>query len=173
VNVPIHAMGDHWLPGGDQRTALGKLIARAKDDREPEAITELVGLIGEWVVTLALPDETVVTAVAPNPEREDHLAKALAGAVAAALRSPLELDLVLRRYSTPRLRDAEPDERPTITEAAGYSVDPAVRGRAVVLVDDVVLTGTTINHIAGLLDAKGAGEVVGLAASRTRRHPQH
>lgn len=165
-------MGEHWLPGGHQRSPLGNLVARAKDGREPEAITELADLIGEWVVTLALPEHTVVTAVAPNPDREDHLAEALAGAVAAALRSPLELDLVLRRYSTPRLRDAEPDDRPAITEAAGYSVDPAVRGRAVVLVDDVVLTGTTINHIAGLLDAEGAGEVFGLAASRTRRHLQ-
>ena len=169
MTVPIHAMGEHWHPEGFQRTPLGALVARAKDDREPEAISELAELFGQWATTLVLPHDLVVTAVAPSPERDDRLAEAMAAAVAVAVDRPLALYLVERRHATSRLRDADPSERPALTQAAGYSVDPAARGRSVVLVDDVVLTGTTINHVAALLGEEGALEVVGLVATRTRR----
>lgn len=162
-------MGDHWHPDGPERTPLGTLVARAKDGRERDAIVKLAGLVGPWASSLDLPDDAIVTAVAPNPQRDDHLAEELAVAVAAALESPLALDLVVRRYPTSRLRDTEPAQRPALAEAAGYLIDPAVAGRAVVLVDDVVLTETTISHIAGLLREAGASDVVGLVATRTRR----
>lgn len=169
MTVVIHAMGDHWHPDGLERTPVGILVARAKDGREPDAIVELAGLVARWATALDLPDNAVVTAVAPNPQRDDHLAEELAAAVAAVLESPLALDLVVRRHTTSRLRDTDPANRSALAEAAGYVINPAVAGRSVVLVDDVVLTETTISHIAGLLREAGASDVVGLVATRTRR----
>lgn len=162
-------MSDQWHPDGLERTPVGILVTRAKDGRETDAIVELAGLVGLWATSLDLPDDAVITAVAPNPQRDDHLAEELAVAVAAALDRPLALDLVIRRHPTPRLRDTDPAQRTALAEAAGYVVDPAVRGRAVVLIDDVMLTGTTISHIAGLLREAGASDVVGLVATLTRR----
>ena len=45
-------------------------------------------------------------------------------------------------------------------------------GHQVVLVDDVVLTGTTLRYITRLLEDAGATRVVAVVAARTRRADQ-
>ncbi len=169
--VSIHAMGDHWSPDGQRRTELGDLVARAKEDGDHEAVHHLVARIGEWAAAAGWPARVVVTAVAPNPSRDDGLAAALAAGVAAAIGAECAPEAVQRRNATARLRDTDPADRPRLAAEAGYEVTADVAGRDVVIVDDVVLTGTTLRHIAGLMRAAGAASVVGLAASRTQRRP--
>jgi predicted amidophosphoribosyltransferase len=78
-------------------------------------------------------------------------------------------DLIERRTSTRSLREVEPADRLETARAAGYTVAPIVPGTTVVLVDDVVLTGTTLSHLAGCLRSAGATGVVGVVAARSRR----
>ena len=68
-----------------------------------------------------------------------------------------------------RLRDLDPTERPATVLAADYEVVEDVGGRHVVLVDDVVLSGTTLDHVADLLLAAGAASVRPVAIARSRR----
>ena len=53
--------------------------------------------------------------------------------------------------------------------AADYEVVEDVGGRHVVLVDDVVLSGTTLDHVADLLLAAGVASVRPVAIARSRR----
>jgi predicted amidophosphoribosyltransferase len=52
---------------------------------------------------------------------------------------------------------------------ADYEVVEDVGGRHVVLIDDVVLSGTTLDHVADLLLAAGAASVRPIAIARSRR----
>lgn len=159
--------GQYWDEHGS-RTAVGDLVAHAKDDREADATLALARLVGEWATGLSLPADPIVTAVPPNPARPDHLAATLAAAVAVALEAPLVLDLLERRFPTPRLRDTAVAARPAMADAAGYVADPVAIGRNVVILDDVVLTGTTLGHLAQRLLDAGAESVTPLVAARTR-----
>ena len=58
-----------------------------------------------------------------------------------------------------------------MVESAGYVVTGDVAGRSVVLVDDVVLTGTTLGFLAELLVDAGALEVIAVVVCRTRLAP--
>ncbi len=165
----IHTLGDHWEPDRGQKTELGELITRAKELNDAAAAAELANRMASWACNIELPAAPIVTAVAPNPSRPDRLAQILAAGVAEATGATLALSAVTRRYRTARLRDTAPPDRPQVADSAGYEVSSAVSGLAVVLVDDVILTGTTIRHVASLLLGAGASSVVGLTASRTRR----
>jgi predicted amidophosphoribosyltransferase len=164
--------GQYWNEAG-QRSAVGELVALAKDQGDRQAAMQLAELMGVWALTLTLPGDPIVTAVPPNPRTPDHLAATLAAGVATALEAPLVLDLIERRFATDRLRDTPVAERPAMADAAGYVVDPISLGRNVVLLDDVVLTGTTLGHLAQLLRGEGAASISCLIAAETRvRSPQ-
>ncbi|MEZ5168428.1 MAG: phosphoribosyltransferase family protein, partial [Acidimicrobiales bacterium] len=97
-----------------------------------------------------------------------HPVPALARAVADAVDRPCA-PLLERRHRTALLRDTAPEDRVALVAAAGYRVTGSVDGASVVLVDDVVLTGTTLEHLASLLVAAGARGVDAVVACRTRR----
>ena len=59
-------------------------------------------------------------------------------------------------------------ERPAMADAAGYGVDPIAVGRNIVLLDDVVLTGTTLGYLTQLLRAEGAASITPLVVAQTR-----
>jgi len=164
----IHVMGDYWSDGADERSILGALVTAAKDQGAAEALDELCARIGAFARTLDLPDTATIVAVPPAPDRDAHPVPALAQAVAAALGAETA-PTVTRRRSTPRLRDTPPDRRAAVVEAAGYEVIDTVEARRIVLVDDVVLTGTTLTHIARLLVSAGASRVDAIVAARTRQ----
>jgi len=159
--------GEYWNDDGE-RSDIGALVSAAKDDDDPRAAIELARRVGEWATTLEIPRDPIVTAVPPNPAKPDHLAATLAAAVATALGTPLVLDLIARRFATDRLRDTPIADRPAMADAAGYVVDDVALGRNVVLLDDVVLTGTTVDHLAHRLRGAGAASVTVLVGARTR-----
>ena len=161
-------MGPYWRDGVDRPTPLGAVLAAAKHDQDEDALHELTCLLGTFAVGLTLGPDPLVVAVPPGPDRRAHPVPALAQAVAQRLGA--ELGDVLRRENvTPRLRDTPEEKRRDVVEAAGYAVNGDVDGRSVVLIDDVVLTGTTLGYLAELLDAAGAREINAVVACRTRR----
>lgn len=77
-------------------------------------------------------------------------------------------DLLVRGSRTFRVRDVPPALRPAAVAKVGYEVAFDVAGCTVILVDDVILTGSTIRAVSALLGAAGAAGVVAVVAARTR-----
>jgi predicted amidophosphoribosyltransferase len=166
----LHVLGDYWHRDERRRTDLGMLIHAAKDQQQAaaaERLAEQIVTLAPVVVDSAAP--VLVAAVPSNPEPTVHLPGVLAQALAMAGLGDWADDLIERQASTRSLRDVEPADRLEIARAAGYTVGPIVPGTTVVLVDDVVLTGTTLGHVAGCLRSAGATRVVGVVAARSRR----
>ncbi len=176
----IHVMGPYWCDDSDLPTPLGELIAAAKDHHSEPAVTELQEQLSNLAreIELDLTSSTRETAsnvlvvpVPVGPGGNRRLVSALADAVATAMGATLR-EILTRRNDTARLRDTPPWQRLAVVQAAGYEITSAVAGRAVVLVDDVVLSGTTLRYLARLLHDVGATRVEAVVAARTRRSDQ-
>ena len=175
LGVELVLLDDYWRADADERTDVGWLVHRAKDQDDPEGAAELAdrfaGLAGALADT---PDGSARLVVPVPPTRlaantvgellVDGLARSLAAAGAGEYRG----DLVVRTAVTPRLRHVDPQQRTEIAAAAGYRASDAAAGRHVVVVDDVILTGTTVSAVAACLRDAGANSVTAAVAARTR-----
>jgi len=96
----------------------------------------------------------------------------LARAVVRAGTGDLAVDLLVRRRATPLLRGLDPGRRARAV-AGAFTVAPAwagrLRGRRVVLVDDVFTTGATLDACARVLVRAGAERVSVLCWARALR----
>lgn len=135
-----------------RRVELGELMARLMCERLLEPLGTLSGRLD---------------VIAPVPlhwarrmGRGFNQSQLLARPLAAALGLPLETDL-LRRTRYTRRQALLPRERrgDNIRDAFGLGRGPGVDGLGVLLVDDVVTSGATIEECARTLRAAGAREV--------------
>lgn len=176
-SIHLHVMGEHWLEDLSALSRLGRLVSRAKDQDEVQASEIVCRLLGEFVSSIPRlaghPSQSgnamVVAAVPSSPTSTDHLATLLGEAVAESLDQHLDRELIARHHQTARLRDTEPSKRRIIAERAGYEVTRPLNEASVLLVDDVIMTGTTVGLIAELLVEAGAASVDVVVASRTVR----
>ena len=161
-------MGAVWRDEVDELSPLGELMGAAKDLYDVGARARLGRMFASFVETLDLPPGAMVVPVPPAPGRDEHPVPVFAAEVAAALGSK-PVWAVRRRHRTVRLKETRPERRGEVVESAGYEVEGDVSGCHVVLVDDVILSGTTLAHVAGLLRAAGAVSVDAVVVGRTRR----
>ena len=77
-------------------------------------------------------------------------------------------DILLRRRETPALFDLTPVQRREVLSGA-FRLRPGTEmflsGQRILLIDDIVTTGSTLREAAGLLKARGALEVRALTAA--------
>ena len=170
-------LGDYWQPDRDERTEIGELVHRAKDQGDPGAASELAERFASLATALpgaagGRPRLVVPVPSGPVPagdgDRPD-LAAMLASSLAVAGVGEYRPSLLVKSNPTPRMRHLEPERRAEVVASAGYSAREPVAGRHIVVVDDVVLTGTTLNAVAACLHEAGATSVTTAAAARTRR----
>jgi predicted amidophosphoribosyltransferase len=150
---------------------LGELVRRAKYGRDPVLAVPLRELLADAV--RSWPGRRGLTCVAATPstksrarQRGFHLADLLAERVADELRLPLRSEW-LARVGDPVPQAALPRTlrrraaRGTVAFVAPPRFLPARRvdGAVVLVVDDVLTTGATVNECARVLVAAGAAEV--------------
>ena len=192
--VELVLLGDYWRPGCDQRSDIGWMVHRAKDQDDLGAAAALAGRFAGLAETLAkTPDgsDRLVVPVPPTVPQAGSgdgrlpaddteamvtdagfdgrpLVDGLARSLAAAGAGQYRRDLVVRTAVTPRLRHVDPQQRPELAARAGYRASQAAGGRHVLVVDDVILTGTTVAAVAACLYEAKAASVTAAVAARPR-----
>lgn len=100
-------------------------------------------------------------------EREFNQSVLLARPLAGRLRIALELDAVVRvRNTLPQSASSEADRRRNLRGAFRARRPGRIRGRSILLLDDVYTTGATLEELARTLLAAGARKVSGLTLAR-------
>ena len=172
------ALGDYWQPDRDERSGIGELVHRAKDKRDPGAASELAERFAS--LATALPEAADRSApsggagavggrcLAGDGDRPDLAARCSRRRWPPPERGECRPSLVVKSNPTPRMRHLEPDRRAEVVASAGYRACEPVAGRHIVVVDDVVLTGTTLGAVTACLREAGAASVTAVAAARTR-----
>jgi ComF family protein len=94
-------------------------------------------------------------------QRGYNQSEALAWAVAWGLGLPCRSRWLYRRRHTPgQTQQTAPKRRDYVRGAFGARSHPEIRGKTILLVDDVLTTGSTASEAARALVAAGAGRVV-------------
>jgi predicted amidophosphoribosyltransferase len=164
----------YTLPYDRREGVCRKLILSCKNRRNRAAVEEIAKLTVEAARKrglLSSPD-LLLTYVPRSPEKEIHTgvdqAKELAKAIAAQTGLP-SVRLLGHRFLGKEQKAKALRERGRGTEGAYYLLagGEMVAGRTILLVDDVVTSGATVNACAACLRKAGAERVLCLAAARS------
>ncbi|MFO0602524.1 MAG: ComF family protein [Polyangiales bacterium] len=178
---PLCASCRTYLLAADERPAdvsvafehgasLARAIYRAKYDGDPNLAVALGALLVETFEAPPEPDDAIVP-VPLHPrrlrERGYNQARELARPLARHLRVPVLTDVVERARDTPsQTRLDRAARRRNVADAFTVTRPEGVRGRRVLLVDDVVTTGATLASLRATILATGARSVRSVALSR-------
>ena len=152
------------------RSPIGDLIYQLKY-RGKRTAPEIAGVMASF-----FDDKPValgrIDAVVPMPSSESRAVQPvveIVNALGKKLRKPVLANVIRKIRKTPGLKDVhDPDERRELLDGA-FHVDPArVKGKGVLLIDDLYRSGATANAVTIALLAAGAARVYFLAATRTR-----
>lgn len=130
----------------------------------------LARLLNDYLITYPLPGEVLV----PVPlhrkrlrERGYNQASLLARELSKLTGLPVVNDcLIKQRHTSSQARTSTVDERQRNVTGAFICRDYSLRGRQVMLIDDVATSGSTLNACATALKASGASSVWGLVLAR-------
>lgn len=159
------------------RSAIGELVFDAKYQHATRALEHLSHCVGWWARELAtaMPvsqfgTADVVCPMPANPEKRPFgVPAALAVAVSEALNRPLDPSLVVKPRPTRQVKFMDGKATKARALASAFAVDGDARGKRVVIVDDVVFSGATLEAVAAALRAAGAARIMALVAAKATK----
>lgn len=151
------------------RSAIGEALYQLKYRNDRSQVAVLAKAAAEFVKGWHL-DLDVVASVPPTRVRAYQPAVEIAKQLATALGIPYDGSTLRRTATTKELKGVlDPSERAKLLEGAFRIRGGSVKGKAVLLFDDLYRSGATMNAASSLLfDPGGAESVYALALTRTR-----
>ena len=155
-----------WAGFAYAQPLLKRLLRGWKYEGWHEAEPAIATLVDRWAVShgaALVPEDVLAVPVPLHPLRHQERGFNQAETISAALAGTLELEhdagaLRRTRYNAPQART---HDRTAIGGTSLFVADPArVRGRVILLCDDVLTTGATAQEAATALKVAGAAKVL-------------
>ena len=163
------ACAEHQLPEGG-RSHVGTLERAAKYQGSAGARSELTELMVDVAQRLwADKDLDAVCAVPPSTPGNLGLPAHLAKQVAAALDADDISDQVSWNGPKPSIKNVDMANKWAALDQVGLTIDEALTGRNVLIIDDMYQSGATIHYLASELQEAGAESVHCLSVVKARR----
>ncbi len=148
------------------------VIREAVHSLKYKDIRALAPVLGEIMADLGQPGRTKPDLIVPVPshprrmrERGYNQAELLARQYAIKVGTPISTTAVARIVDTPRQVDLPASQRVRNTRGA-FKASPEVRDQRILLIDDVMTTGSTLQECARALKTAGAERVDALTLAR-------
>lgn len=174
--LDIHTTGSVYLGvnefGHDvydtTRSEVGELLYRLKYRSDLKAAEELIAVAAAYIAPNAANFDVIVP-VPPSGVRAVQPVITLADGIGAALRIPVANCIVTTRPPTQLKGVVDPQRRRELLEGLYALNGDPVRGRRVLLFDDLFRSGSTMNAITNVLIGQGgAASVHAFTITRTR-----
>jgi predicted amidophosphoribosyltransferase len=168
-------MDEVWAGFAYAQPILKRLIRGWKYESWHEVAPAIVSLVDRWALAhgaALVPEGVLVVSVPLHPLRRQERGFNQAEVISVALASTLELEhdasaLRRTRYNTPQART---HDRTAIGGTSLFVADPVrVRGRVILLCDDVLTTGATAREAVSALKSAGAAQVLVFALAWSGR----
>lgn len=174
-NLYIPDLTKIFIAGDYDQPLLARLIKKFKYD----FLSDLGPILARWLVffwsgQLALPSSGAPQSalVVPIPLskkrarwRGFNQAEILTRNFSETLNYPLSLALQRQKHLPPQAELDEAGRRANIRGSFAWS-GPSLAGQTIILIDDVVTTGATLNEAARVLRQAGAGRIYGLVLAK-------
>ena len=149
--------------------AARQMVHRLKYDNLRASAPDLGRLLAEYVAANPVPGNVLVPV--PLHERRErergyNQSALLARELSKRSGVPVEGSVVHRVRNTPPQASVQNYEERTGNIANAFECPSELKGESVILIDDVVTTGSTMSACAAALKSAGAGSVWGLALAR-------
>jgi predicted amidophosphoribosyltransferase len=162
---PIGYVGEH-MQFETTRSPLGELVYQLKyrngqpDDIIETAVAFATDRWGGRIDGVVLPP--------PSLHRTKQPVALIAEGIAKSLGVPALVNAAVKVTATQQMKNVPLHERAPLLSAAIQPGTDTVRGRRVLLIDDLWETGTTLRRVADVLGKMGASEVRALVMTRTK-----
>ena len=147
---------------------LGELIFRLKNRNDRNTLDSIAGTAVEFLKRWGIAFDLIV----PMPQSRKRVAYQPVPEIAAAIGDRLSnpvAEAVSKIKDTPQLKDVfDYQERIKLLQDAFTADENAVRGKRILLVDDLYRSGATANLVTKSLLSAGAAAVYMLAMTKTR-----
>ena len=151
-----------------KRSELGELVFRLKNRSDRKALAPIAEAAVEFIKDWA-PKIDVVVPVPPSRRRTYQPVVEISKAIGRLLALPVDLTAISKAKETPELKNVfDFKARTTALQGAFKGNEKAVRGKRILLVDDLYRSGATASIVATALIAGGATTVYMLAMTKTR-----
>lgn len=162
--------GDPYYRFDTKRTELGELLFRLKYRAGGSAVvTDIVDTAEQFVGGWKPPIDCVVPAP-PSLPRKTQPAVEVARELAARLRLPVFENAVVKVKATPQMKNIDDwSERQRVLAEAVQAGRNDVRGKSILLFDDLIESGSTLQRAAEVLLKDGAARAIyALVLTRTK-----
>ena len=150
------------------RTELGELLFKLKYRADQAAMVLIARAVSDFVKTWN-PGADLIVPAPPSKSRTVQPLFQIADQVGKILNLPVDKTSVRKTKATPELKDVDRAKRLELLGGAHSIEADSLRGRRVLLLDDLYQSGATLNAIARLLkEAGGVSAVFALALTRAR-----
>jgi predicted amidophosphoribosyltransferase len=160
--------GDPYHPFEMKYTELGGRLYRFKYRADSSVVVDIVETAVQFIKGLGITIHCVVPAP-PSMKRASQPVVQLARELAKVLAVPVCEDALIKTQETPSMKNI-PDwfERQKVLGEAVKGGSGNVKGKSVLLLDDLVESGSTLRRSAEVLLKDGAAAIYALGLTRTR-----
>ncbi|MEW6683619.1 MAG: phosphoribosyltransferase family protein [Nitrospirota bacterium] len=174
--LDIHSTGSEFIGydeyGHEQfdtkRTEIGELLYRVKYQGDDAALDELVSTMADFIRVKRKAVDMIVPVPPTRARRVQPLFK-IADALGAKIKTPVVRNAVKKTGGSELKNLHSYEERRQALEHVIMADSKLVTGKRILLLDDLVRSGATINAVAEQLTSAGATAVHVLAITQTRR----
>lgn len=156
---------------GEERTKIGELEYQAKFNDNESAEGELIDICKEWIEELPFYKHADYICAMPNSNvDEESLPKRVVNLLTDFNFTDISKH-VLWTSKTRKVKDAETvEEKLEILEESGLVIedDLDLKGKTVILFDDLYMSGISMQYVAMKLKEAGANRVFGLSIVKSR-----
>jgi competence protein ComFC len=153
------------------RSLLGELLYQLKYRAQGQEATKIAAAMADFLKSKpnTMSYVEVIVPVPPSTQRSSQPVAEIAKELGKLVGKPVFSDAVRKTRETPGLKgiqDAE--ERRELLDGAFVADDIRIKGKGVLLIDDLYRSGSTANAVTLALEEAGASRVYFLAVTRTR-----